>query len=75
MFKVIVQIDKADHYLTTEGTFAPVADCHPSGDEIALHEAREFATMEGAVAAYYATNTPHPGMVLNTLSRFKHVIA
>ena len=75
MFKVIVQIDKADHYLTTAGIYAPVADCVPHGDEVAEHEAKEFRTMEGAVSGYYASGTTAPGMVYNTQTKAKHIIA
>lgn len=75
MFRVIVQIDKADHYLTTAGIYAPVADCVPHGDEVAEHEAKEFRTMEGAVSAYYGTGSQHPGIVYNAQTKVKHIIA
>ena len=69
MFRVIVQIDKADHYLTTAGIYAPVADCVPHGDEVAEHEAKEFRTMEGAVSAYYHSGEQYKGFIYNVKTK------
>ncbi len=74
MYRVIIQKDKADHYLTTELLIVPLADCLPHGDEVAPHEPKEFRTIEGATSAYYGINSGLPGFVYDIETRVKYHI-